>query len=122
MRTHIGLHDVDDDVKEIGNNPIGLRRAFGVHRFQVMLLAKTIENLILDSAQVRLTAAGGDHEEVGHGGHLPDVQHDQIFRLLVVGQRPAGESQLFRIHLGQHHPKQAPKKDDFRNRAAGPLL
>ena len=83
-----------DDVEIIKDDPRSLQRA--VHGFgtQMTIFAQFIGDLVHDGAEMRFASACGDDELIGHRRELTHVQNYDVFRLFVICQFPAEQSQF----------------------------
>jgi len=96
--SEVGAHDVDDDIEEVEDDPIGLECAVDGARPDVMLDAETIADFLDDGAQVRLAGAGSEDEEVGDGGEITHVEDDEILRFFIISEFAAEQSQFSSVH------------------------
>src|SRR5712692_4659662 len=71
-----------DDIAKIDEHPASSRVALDPQR-AASRLSRLFADRIRDRLYLPLPAAGTDHEEVGDGGQLRDVQNEDVLGLLV---------------------------------------
>jgi len=89
---------VDDHVEIIQHHPRAVHRA--VHRARTLsnFLAHLAGDFLHDGAQMRFTRAGRNHKKIRHRRYFAHVEDDDVFRLFVVRELAAKQSQFSGIH------------------------
>jgi hypothetical protein len=93
---YIGPEDVDHHIPVVDQNPLRSRKALDAEGMD-SLLSQAAVDVVCDCPNLTLRAARAEHQIIGHGGELPDVEHDHILGFFV--ERRGGDGERFTLGL-----------------------
>ena len=77
------MKDVHDDLHVIEHDPLAGRESIDRNRAQAMIVLEPPFDFARDRFQVRFRRAGANHEKIGEGGDSPEIEDNNLLRLLV---------------------------------------
>jgi hypothetical protein len=88
--TFVPVKDMDNYLQIIEHDPLAGWKSVNRYGSNGMVLSQSCFNFIRDGFKLRLGRSGANHEKIGERRDRPQVQDNNLFRLLVRGEFRAG--------------------------------